>query len=85
MHVDLEPLTAHSGADKTVWVRLGLSSISFHGGIAVLCVKSDLTSSPDANHLDVFVLEKMSDINPGDVIESVFALIVWGESGSETD
>ena len=72
LHVDLEPLITHCCADKAIGVRLGLSSISFHCSIAILSIKSDFTASPDTNHLDVFVLEKMSDIDPSNIVESVF-------------
>ena len=83
LHVQLEPGIAHGGADEPKGIGFGLVVVGLHGGVAIGGVQSDLTSGPHVYHLYVLVLEQVSDLYPGDVVEGVFELIIGSEGGGE--
>ena len=83
LHIQFQPSAAHTGANKSIRVRLGLSRVGLHGGIAVRSVKGYLSTSPHVDHLDIFVLKQICHLYSCNVVERIFELIIWGQGWGE--
>lgn len=57
LHVDFNPVRAHTLAHKSERIGSGLSRGRCHRGVAVLRVEGDLTACYDVYELNIFVLK----------------------------
>ena len=66
-----------------IW--FGLSWVCLHGSITILSIKSNLSSSPNINHLDELILKHVSNVYLGNIIKTIFKLIVRCKSRCKAD